>query len=108
MLTVDVRCRIDPKTKEDASEVIEAMGLTVSDAIRLFLKRVASDGAIPFELRVPNAKTLAAIAELEALQAPKSCDGCKWEKFNSDADKLIICVKCNRLWGDNYEPKDSQ
>lgn len=69
MMTVDVRCRIDPKTKEDASEVIEAMGLTVSDAIRLFLKRVASEGAIPFELRVPNAKTVTAIAELEA---PKS------------------------------------
>ena len=69
MLTVDVRCRIDPKTKEDAAEVIEAMGLTVSDAIRLFLKRVASEGTIPFELRVPNAKTIAAIAELEA---PKS------------------------------------
>ena len=66
MLTVDVRCRIDPKTKEEASEVIEAMGLTVSDAIRLFLKRVATDGAIPFELRAPNARTIAAIAELEA------------------------------------------
>ena len=69
MLTVDVRCRIDLKTKEDAAEVIEAMGLTVSDAIRLFLKRVASEGAIPFELRVPNAKTIAAIDELEV---PKS------------------------------------
>ena len=69
MLTVDVRCRIDPKTKEDAAEVIEAMGLTVSDAIRLFLNRVASEGAIPFELRVPNAKTIAAIDELEV---PKS------------------------------------
>ena len=66
MLTTDVRCRIDPKTKEEASEVIEAMGLTVSDAIRLFLKRVATDGAIPFELRAPNARTIAAIAELEA------------------------------------------
>ena len=69
MLSVDVRCRIDPKTKEDAAEVIESMGLTVSDAIRLFLTRVASEGAIPFELRVPNAKTVAAIAELES---PKS------------------------------------
>jgi DNA-damage-inducible protein J len=69
MLSVDVRCRIDPKTKEDAAEVIESMGLTVSDAIRLFLTRVASEGAIPFELRVPNAKTVAAIVELES---PKS------------------------------------
>ena len=66
MMSVDVRCRIDPKTKEDAAEVIESMGLTVSDAIRLFLTRVASEGAIPFELRVPNAKTAVAIAELES------------------------------------------
>lgn len=72
MLTVDVRCRIDPKTKEEASEVIEAMGLTVSDVIRMFLRRVANDGAIPFELRVPNAKTVAAIAELESPKTKSS------------------------------------
>ncbi len=81
MLSVDVRCRIDPKTKEDAAEVIESMGLTVSDAIRLFLTRVASEGAIPFELRVPNAKTVAAIAELES---PKSRSKIKRHK-NLDA-----------------------
>jgi DNA-damage-inducible protein J len=78
MLSVDVRCRIDPKTKEDAAEVIESMGLTVSDAIRLFLTRVASEGAIPFELRVPNAKTVAAIAELES---PKSRSKLKRHKY---------------------------
>ena len=66
MLTVDVRCRIDPATKEQASEVIESMGLSVSDAIRLFLRRVAVEGAIPFELRVPNAGTVSAIDELES------------------------------------------
>ena len=81
MLSVDVRCRIDPKTKEDAAEVIESMGLTVSDAIRLFLTRVASEGAIPFELRVPNAKTVAAISELES---PKSRSKLKRHK-NLDA-----------------------
>lgn len=69
MLTVDVRSRIDLKTKEDATEIIEAMGLTVSDTIRLFLKRVASEGAFPFELSAPNPKTIAAIDELES---PKS------------------------------------
>jgi DNA-damage-inducible protein J len=65
MLTTDVRCRIDAKVKAEATEVIEAMGLNVSDAIRLFLKRVASEGAIPFELRMPNAKTIAAMEEIE-------------------------------------------
>jgi DNA-damage-inducible protein J len=38
MLTTDVRCRIDAKTKAEAAEVIEAMGLNISDAIRMFLK----------------------------------------------------------------------
>ncbi len=65
MLTTDVRCRIDTKTKHDASEVIEAMGLSVSDAIRIFLKRVATEGTIPFDLRIRNAKTIAAMAEIE-------------------------------------------
>ena len=66
MLSVDVRCRIDPQTKQQASDAFESMGLSVSDGIRLFLKRVAADGAIPFELRVPNAETIAAIEELES------------------------------------------
>jgi DNA-damage-inducible protein J len=78
MLTTDVRCRIDAKTKADAAEVIEAMGLNVSDAIRLFLKRVATDGTIPFDLRIPNAKTIAAIKELEM---PKSKS--KLKKYKS-------------------------
>jgi len=65
MLTTEVRCRIDTKTKHDASKVIEAMGLSVSDAIRIFLKRVATEGTIPFDLRIPNAKTIAAMAEIE-------------------------------------------
>jgi DNA-damage-inducible protein J len=69
MLTTDVRCRIDAKTKAEAAVVIEAMGLNISDAIRMFLKRVATDGAIPFDLRTPNKKTIMAIKELES---PKS------------------------------------
>ncbi|CAM3756228.1 type II toxin-antitoxin system RelB/DinJ family antitoxin [Polynucleobacter antarcticus] len=61
----NVRCRIDAKVKADAVEAIEAMGLNVSDAIRLFLKRVATDGTIPFDLRMPNAKTITAMEEIE-------------------------------------------
>ena len=65
MLTADVRCRIDAKVKAQAAEVIEAMGLNVSDAIRLFLKRVATEGTIPFDLRIPNAKTIVAMEEVD-------------------------------------------
>ena len=58
MLTTDVRCRIDAKVKADAAEVIEAMGLNVSDAIRLFLKRVATDGTIHPEDAVKQASRI--------------------------------------------------
>ena len=61
-----VRARIDKQVKAEASAVLEAMGLSLSDAIRLLLVRVAKDKALPFEVKAPNAETRAAIAELEA------------------------------------------
>jgi DNA-damage-inducible protein J len=61
-----VRARIDKQVKADASAVLEAMGLSMSDAIRLLLVRIASDKALPFEVKVPKAETRRAIAELEA------------------------------------------
>lgn len=61
-----VRARIDNATKERASEALKAMGLTVSDAIRLLMLRVAEERKLPFEVKVPNAVTVQAINELEA------------------------------------------
>ena len=58
-----VRARIDPHIKEEASVVLGAMGLTVSDAFRMLLTRVANEGALPFEPLVPNAETIAAMKE---------------------------------------------
>lgn len=68
MATVDtyVRARIDTATKERATDALEAMGLSVSDAIRLLMLRVADERRLPFEVRVPNAKTRKAITELES------------------------------------------
>ncbi len=56
-----VHIRIDEKVKEEAAETLAAMGLTVSDAVRLLLTRVAAEKAMPFEVRVPNRTTKAAI-----------------------------------------------
>ena len=56
-----VRARISERVKEDASAVLAAMGLTVSDAFRLMMVKIAADKALPFEPLVPNAKTIAAI-----------------------------------------------
>ena len=60
---VVVRARIDAHIKEEASIVLEAMGLTVSDAFRIMLTRVAKEKALPFEPLVPNAETIKAMKE---------------------------------------------
>ena len=60
-----VRARIDGQVKERAAKVLADMGLSVSDAIRLLLVRVAAERALPFEIKVPNVETRAAMAELE-------------------------------------------
>lgn len=56
-----VQTRIDGTVKEEAAVVLAAMGLTVSDAVRLMLTRVAREKALPFEPLVPNATTIAAM-----------------------------------------------
>ncbi len=58
-----VRARIDEHIKEEASVVLASMGLTVSDAFRLLLTRVAKEKALPFEPLIPNQKTIDAMKE---------------------------------------------
>lgn len=58
-----VQTRIDAAIKKEAAMVLESIGLTVSDAVRLMLMRVAQDKALPFEPLIPNKKTLAAMKE---------------------------------------------
>lgn len=58
-----VRARINEHIKEEASVVLATMGLTVSDAFRIMLTRVAHDKALPFEPLIPNAETIAAMKE---------------------------------------------
>jgi DNA-damage-inducible protein J len=56
-----VRARVDERVKEEASAVLAAMGLTVSDAFRMLLMRTAAEKALPFEPLVPNAETVEAM-----------------------------------------------
>jgi DNA-damage-inducible protein J len=56
-----VRARIDERTKREASATLKKIGLTVSDAFRLLLVRVAAEKALPFEPLNPNAETVAAM-----------------------------------------------
>jgi DNA-damage-inducible protein J len=56
-----VRAYIDAKVKKEAEDVLASLGLTVSDALRLLLARVAAEKALPFEPLVPNKRTVDAI-----------------------------------------------
>ena len=58
-----VQARIDRDVKDEASAVLAAMGLTVSDAVRLLLTKVAHEHALPFDPLIPNAETIEAMKE---------------------------------------------
>lgn len=60
-----VRARIDCETKEQASEALRAMGLSVSGAVRLLLIRVAEEKQLPFKVQIPNRSTLEAMKEID-------------------------------------------
>jgi len=63
MSSAVVRARIDQKTKDEAAAVLASIGLTVSDAFRLMMVRIAKEKALPFEPLVPNKETIAAMKE---------------------------------------------
>jgi DNA-damage-inducible protein J len=69
-----VRARIDSATKQRAADALEGMGLSISDAIRLLMIRVADEHRLPFEVKIPNKVTQKAIAELEAGKGKKFKD----------------------------------
>jgi DNA-damage-inducible protein J len=62
-----VHVRVDEKIKVQATETLAAMGLSVSDAVRVFLMRVVADKQMPFVLKVPNVETRAAMAEADEI-----------------------------------------
>lgn len=65
--TTMLHIRVDDEIKEQATATLAAMGLSVSDAVRIFLRRVVADQAFPLELKVPNVETRAAMAEAEGM-----------------------------------------
>jgi len=62
-----VHVRVDEKIKAQATETLAAMGLSVSDAVRVFLMRVIADKQMPFALKVPNVETRAAMTEADEI-----------------------------------------
>jgi DNA-damage-inducible protein J len=80
--TTTVRARIEPKLKEDAEQILGKVGLTTSDAIRLFLEQVRLHRGIPFPLTIPTEKTIQALAEVRSNKEIKTYDNAD-EMFDS-------------------------
>lgn len=79
--------RVDDDTKEKAVAALDAMGLTMSEAVRLFLRRVATDQAFPLELKVPNTETRAAMAEAEEISLKRRTRFATADELFADLEK---------------------
>ncbi len=66
-----IHVRIDEQIKKKAAKTLEAMGLSLSDAVRVFLVRVVAEKQMPFSLKVPNAETLSSMAEADEIIVAK-------------------------------------
>jgi DNA-damage-inducible protein J len=77
-----VHVRLDEQMKAQATETLASMGLTVSDAVRVFLMRVVADKQMPFALKAPNAETLVAMAEADEITRTRHA------RFGSAAELL--------------------
>jgi DNA-damage-inducible protein J len=61
-----IRARIEPKLKAEAERVLAALGLSASDAIRVFYKQVVLRKGLPFDVAIPNATTRKAMKDADA------------------------------------------
>lgn len=82
--------RMDEGLKDGGNAVLEAIGLTAADAVRLLYHRLIAEQGFPLELKVPNAVTRAAMLEAEEMAAARAA------RF-SDADKLIAALEATEL-----------
>lgn len=86
--TAMLHIRIDEDLKARAMDALEAMGLSAADAVRLLFRRIVDDQAFPLELKVPNAASRVAMAEVDAIVAAKLA------RFGT-ADALIADLEKN-------------
>ena len=79
--------RMDDNTKEQATKALAAMGLSVSEAVRLFMHRIVVDQAFPLELKVPNAETRAAMEDTRAILAARRARFASADALLDDLEK---------------------
>jgi DNA-damage-inducible protein J len=70
--TAMIRARMEPDLKKDAEQVLAEVGLSPTEAIRLFYRQVSLHKGLPFEVRVPSAETRAAIEQARSRKKLRS------------------------------------
>ena len=80
--TTMVHVRVDEQIKAQATETLAAMGLTISDAVRVFLMRVVAEQQMPFAIKAPNAETRAAMAEADEIARTRRA------RFDTAAERI--------------------
>jgi DNA-damage-inducible protein J len=85
--TANLNIRVDPQTKKGAEQLFSTFGITISDAVNIFLRKSLMEGGLPFEIKQPryNAETEAAIQETRDIMRGKK----KAKKYSS-ADELFM------------------
>lgn len=85
--TTMIHVRVDENIKKQAAETLSAMGLTISDAVRVFLTRVVADEELPFAIKAPNAASRAAMAEAGELVRNRRARFATAEELIDDLEK---------------------
>lgn len=94
--------RADDNIKAQATEALTAMGLSMSDAVRLFLYRVVIDQAFPLELKVPNAQTRAAMDELRSMMAMRHARFATSDALFANLEKTASSKRASLLRAAEY------
>ena len=70
--TATLNIRTDPVVKTQAEQIYQSFGITLTDAVNIFLRKSIMEGGLPFDMRGPNAQTLAAMRETEDILSGKA------------------------------------
>ena len=85
--SVMVHVRVQEDVKTQAAQTLATMGLSISDAVRVFLTRIVAEQQLPFVLKVPNATTRAAMAEIDEILTSDRARFTSAEELFDDLEK---------------------
>lgn len=88
MATVPTQIRIDETTKKQAVELLEGLGINLSDAVNMFLKQVVMRGGIPFEVKYPEYRQEVVDAMEEAKQLSRNPDTKRYRSFKEALEEI--------------------